>query len=136
MKTLILILVIIIIPISTNAQSVMFQAGLTIPDSERRETFGNSYNANITGFYGQPNDNYNFMAVDIFHLNNSILVNELQTIFGHKNSYLCRVNGRIGRYKYQDNKWIFEEGEFNQNESYDLRLKVAMELHKKTLISI
>ncbi len=79
--------------------------------------------------------NFNFMAVDIFHVNNSILVNELQTVFGHKNPYICRVDGRIGRYINRDNEWIFEEGEYNKNESYDLRLKVALGLHKNLLIS-
>ena len=73
---------------------------------------------------------YNFMAVDLFFTNNKIYVNELQTIFGHKNPYICKVNDIVGRYVYQNNQWIFEEGDFNTNESYDLRLETAINLYK------
>lgn len=75
--------------------------------------------------------NFNFMAVDVFQHNKSILINELQTIFGHKNSYICKVNDKIGRYFFSDGDWVFEEGDFNTNESYDLRLKTAIDLFKK-----
>lgn len=75
--------------------------------------------------------NFNFMTVDLYFINGRILVNELQTIFGHKNSYICKVDGNPGRYIYKNNQWIFEEGEFNTNESYDLRLKTAIEIYKK-----
>ena len=74
---------------------------------------------------------FNFMALDIFHCNHGISVNELQTIFGHKNPYICKVDGKPGRYLCKSNKWIFEEGEFNTNESYDLRLDTAIELYEK-----
>lgn len=76
-------------------------------------------------------NNFNFMAVDLFYVKGEIYVNELQTIFGHKNPYICKVDGTIGRYLYQNNQWIFEEGDFNTNESYDLRLKTAIELYNK-----
>ena len=75
---------------------------------------------------------FNFMAVDLFHNNNGIYVNELQTIFGHKNPYICKVDDKPGRYVFQNNQWIFEPGDFNTNESYDLRLKVALELYSKS----
>lgn len=75
---------------------------------------------------------FNFMAVDLFHINGQIYVNELQTIFGHKNPYICKVDGKIGRYLYQNGQWVFEEGDFNTNESYDIRLKTAIELYKKS----
>lgn len=74
---------------------------------------------------------YNFMAVDLFFTNNKIYVNELQTIFGHKNPYICKVNDIVGRYVYQNNQWIFEEGDFNTNESFDLRLKTALSLYEQ-----
>lgn len=74
---------------------------------------------------------FNFMAVDLFKNEDGIFVNELQTIFGHKNPYICKVNDRPGRYIIQNNEWIFEPGEFNANESYDLRLDSAIELYKK-----
>jgi hypothetical protein len=75
--------------------------------------------------------NFNFMAVDIFYNNEGIFVNELQTIFGHKNPYICMVDGKPGRYIYQNNRWIFEPGDFNTNESFDLRLKTAVELYEQ-----
>jgi glutathione synthase/RimK-type ligase-like ATP-grasp enzyme len=74
--------------------------------------------------------NFNFMAVDLFYVNNTILVNELQTVFGHANPYICRVNDRNGRYIYRNGKWSFEEGDFNLNESYDLRLKTVLRINK------
>ena len=75
--------------------------------------------------------NFNFMAVDVFYNEHGIFVNELQTIFGHKNPYICAVDGKPGRFLYKCNKWIFEEGNFNNNESYDLRLETAINLHAK-----
>jgi len=74
--------------------------------------------------------NFHFMAVDLFYSNNQILVNELQTIFGHKNPYLCKVDGKHGRYVHNNNQWEFEEGDFNTNESYDLRLETALKGYK------
>jgi len=78
--------------------------------------------------------NFNFMAVDLFLNEQGIFVNELQTIFGHKNPYICKVDNKPGRYIYSNENWLFEEGEFNTNESYDLRLETAIRLfqsHKK-----
>jgi glutathione synthase/RimK-type ligase-like ATP-grasp enzyme len=75
---------------------------------------------------------FNFMAVDLFYNAKGIFVNELQTIFGHKNPYICKVNGKPGRYIYQNNQWYFEEGNFNTNESYDLRLETAIKLYENT----
>lgn len=75
---------------------------------------------------------FNFMAIDIFFNDKEIYVNEMQTIFGHKNTYICNVDGKIGRYINNNNQWHFEEGDFNQNESYDLRLKTAIELYNNS----
>lgn len=72
---------------------------------------------------------FQFMAVDIFYNETGIYVNELQTIFGHKNPYICKVNDTPGRYVFKKNSWIFEEGDFNVNESYNLRLKTAIDLY-------
>lgn len=68
-----------------------------------------------------------FMAIDIFYYNKEILVNELQTIFGHKNPYICKINDKPGRYCCRDKQWIFEPGDYNTNESYDLRLGSVLE---------
>jgi hypothetical protein len=76
------------------------------------------------GFYSQ--------AIDIFETNEGkFLVNEMQCIFGQSDPYQMMVNGKPGRYAYQNNLWIFEEGDFNSNESYDLRLKTALDLYRK-----
>ena len=76
---------------------------------------------------------FNFMAADIFYTTKGILVNELQTIFGHKNPYICKVNGKPGRYVFLENQWVFEEGSFNTNESYDIRLETAINLYKSQM---
>jgi len=70
---------------------------------------------------------FNFMAVDLFY-SEKIYLNELQTIFGHKSEAICKVDGKPGRYRMDDGKWQFEEGMFNSNESYDLRLETALNL--------
>lgn len=75
--------------------------------------------------------NFQFMAADLFYDGDQVLVNELQTIFGHKSEAITYVNGKPGRYLWKDENWIFEEGMFNGNESYDLRLKTAIDLYKK-----
>ena len=79
-------------------------------------------------------NNFHSMAIDIFEDDQGgYLVNELQTIFGplDKNystfSHL-KVDGKPGRYIYRDNNWIFEEGDFNTNGSFDLRLGHALKL--------
>lgn len=72
-------------------------------------------------------NNFNYMAVDIFETRDGgYLVNELQSIFGHVQDYILEVDGKPGRYIFIDNKWMFEPGNFNTNESYDLRLKTAL----------
>lgn len=76
--------------------------------------------------------NFTFMTADLFIKDNEILVNELQTIFGHKNPYICKVNNKPGRYLFTGDKWRFEEGNFNTNESYDLRLKAALDAYQKS----
>lgn len=76
-------------------------------------------------------NNFNFMAIDIFEYENEFFVNELQTIFGHVQDHIMEVNGIPGRYCYIDDQWIFEPGDFNTNESYDLRLETAIALYEK-----
>lgn len=73
---------------------------------------------------------FNFMAIDLFFNDKEILVNELQTIFGHKNPYICKVDDKSGRFIYTGTQWHFEQGDFNTNESYDLRLEVALKQYK------
>lgn len=68
-------------------------------------------------------------AVDIFESDNGYLVNEMQCIFGQSDPYQMLVNGRPGRYFRRNDEWIFEVGDFNTNECYDLRLDTAIQLY-------
>ena len=75
---------------------------------------------------------FNSMAVDAFEdINGGLLVNELQTIFGHVQTHICEKDGKPGRLLFGGNKWYFEEGMFNTNLSYDLRLEHAISLIEK-----
>ena len=76
--------------------------------------------------------NFNSMAIDLFEDGSGgYLINEMQTKFGHVQEYICEKNGKPGRFQLLNNKWIFEEGLFNTNLSYDLRLQNLLELLKK-----
>ena len=76
------------------------------------------------GFYSQ--------AVDIFVTDNGkYLINEMQCIFGQSDPYQMLVNGKPGRYVFKDEKWFFKEGEFNRNESYNLRVEYVLSQLKK-----
>jgi hypothetical protein len=37
------------------------------------------------------------------------------------------VNDKPGRYQFNGKEWVFEEGMFNTNQCYDLRLTHAIE---------
>jgi len=71
-------------------------------------------------------DKYQFysQAIDIFETaGQGYLVNEMQCLFGQSDSYQMLVNGEIGRYIFIENDWVFEKGDFNRNESYNLRIE-------------
>ncbi len=71
-------------------------------------------------------------AIDVFEKKDGgFLVNEMQCIFGQSDPYQMLVDGKPGRYIHKDNQWLFEPGDFNTNESYDLRLKTAISLYEK-----
>lgn len=72
----------------------------------------------------------NSAAIDVFEHNNSYLVNEIQCFFGQSDPYQMLVDGKPGRYRFIANEWRFEEGMFNTNECYDLRLEHALSLLK------
>lgn len=68
------------------------------------------------GFFSQ--------AVDIFEdSSRGYLINEMQCMFGQSDPYQMLVNGKPGRYRFYDNKWFFEEGDFAKNACFDLRLE-------------
>jgi len=78
-------------------------------------------------------NNFNCMAIDLFEDGKGgYIINELQTIFGHVQNYILSVDNMPGRYLFEDGQWRFEKGNFNTNESYDLRLKVALDLYGDT----
>lgn len=73
--------------------------------------------------------NFNSMAVDLFEDGKGgYLINELQTIFGHVQQYILSIDGKPGRYIFQNQNWKFEEGFFNTNLSYDLRLNHVLKI--------
>lgn len=85
----------------------------------------------LLNFVKEITDKYQFysQAVDIFETKDrGYLVNEMQCIFGQPVPYLMLVDGKPGRYRFINNNWAFEEGDFNQNESYDLRIKHILEM--------
>ena len=67
------------------------------------------------------------LAIDIFESEKGFLVNEMQCIFGQSDDYQMLVNNIPGRYIFKNEEWIFEEGSFNKNESYNLRVKWVIE---------
>lgn len=72
---------------------------------------------------------FNSQAVDLFEVGEgNYLVNEMQCIFGQSDPYQMLVDGKPGRYINQNKEWIFEEGMFNQNESYNLRLDYILRM--------
>jgi len=71
------------------------------------------------------------VAIDIFEYEKQFLVNEIQCIFGQSDPYQMKIDDKPGRYVFIDGKWVFEAGDFNSNESFDLRLKVAIDMFKQ-----
>ena len=90
----------------------------------------------IFDFVKRLTDQFRFysQAVDLFEAEEGFLVNEMQCIFGQSDPYQMLVNNKPGRYIYKNNEWLFEEGAFNINESYDLRVQAAIELYKNSRI--
>jgi len=73
-------------------------------------------------------------AFDILVGRDGYYMNEIQTIFGHVNDHILEVDGKPGRFLYKDGVWVFEEGMFNSNESYDLRLETALVLYEAGML--
>ena len=84
----------------------------------------------LLDFVKKATDRLSFysQAVDIFEMDDGVfLINEMQCIFGQSDSYQMLVNGKPGRYRFIDRHWKFEEGMFNTNSSYDLRIQFILE---------
>ena len=78
--------------------------------------------------------NLSSVAIDLFQKDGDYLINEIQCFFGQSDPYQMLVNGKPGRYVYKNNKWQFEEGDFNMNECFDLRLEHALSSIKNNLL--
>jgi hypothetical protein len=70
------------------------------------------------------------MSIDILETEDGeYLVNELQVVSGSVTEHKTIVNGKPGRYLYDDTeeKWLFEEGTFFQNAGCNLRVEWLLE---------
>jgi glutathione synthase/RimK-type ligase-like ATP-grasp enzyme len=84
---------------------------------------------NLLNFVREVTDTYGFncMAIDLFEDGmGGYLINEMQCIFGHVQSFICAKNDRPGRLLTENGGWFFQEGVFNENLSYDLRLETFL----------
>jgi hypothetical protein len=75
-------------------------------------------------------DTHNFrsQAFDIFETpDGQYLINECQTFFGSHNPHQMIIDEEPGRYIWVNGFWQFESGDFNRNNSYDLRLADALD---------
>ena len=71
------------------------------------------------------------MAIDLFENGDgNYLVNEMQCIFGHVQSFICAKENVPGRLIFEQENWIFEAGVFNDNLSYNLRLETFLKMIK------
>lgn len=68
------------------------------------------------------------VSMDIFQTHDGFLVNEIQTYFGQSDAFQMKVDGKIGRYLDTPAGWVFESGDFNGTESYDLRVEHLLEI--------
>lgn len=86
----------------------------------------------LLNFFKEITDrtNLNSVSIDIFEENGKYLVNEIQCFFGQSDPYQMLINGKPGRYIFIGNEWLFEEGMFNTNMSFDIRLEHAISLFK------
>lgn len=76
-------------------------------------------------------NHFNSMAVDILATNDGIYrVNEMQTHWGVDHYDCMVINGKRGIYTY-NNGWNFIEGEFWDNNYFDMRLAASIDFYKK-----
>jgi glutathione synthase/RimK-type ligase-like ATP-grasp enzyme len=86
----------------------------------------------LLDFVKSITDNHRLVsqAMDIFvDGDGRCLVNEMQCLFGQSDPYQMKVDERIGRYVRKAGRWEFEEGNFNQNESFNLRVAHILEMY-------
>lgn len=81
-------------------------------------------------------NNLTSVAIDIFENDGAYLINEIQCIFGQSDPYQMLVSGVPGRYRWISDSWVFEEGMFNTNSSYDLRVSHLISLLDEKQINV
>lgn len=90
---------------------------------------------NLLNLLKQVTDAGNFtsMDVDIFQTHDgSLFVNELQTVFGCTTPAIqMQVNNIPGRYLWENNQWVFQEGNFCNNHMCNLRIEYLCSLLSK-----
>lgn len=72
------------------------------------------------------------MAMDVLETtDDQFYIIEMHSLFGSSKPSQMRIKDVPGRYIYKDNRFIFEEGVFNQHESYLLRVEHFLKLLKE-----
>jgi hypothetical protein len=85
----------------------------------------------LLDFLRKVTDDHGFrsVAVDVFEApGGGYLVNEVQCVFGQSDPHQMMVDGVPGRYRWLNDAWLFEPGEFNRFESYLLRLEHMLDI--------
>ncbi|TNE59467.1 MAG: hypothetical protein EP344_08515 [Bacteroidetes bacterium] len=85
----------------------------------------------LLNFVREVTDLRHFLSqsVDIFvTTDGQYLINEMQCIFGQSDPYQMLIDGQPGRYRFLDGQWVFEPGDFNRHESFQLRVEHFIEL--------
>jgi glutathione synthase/RimK-type ligase-like ATP-grasp enzyme len=87
----------------------------------------------LLDFVKEITDKHKFcsQAIDIFESTRGFLVNEMQCIFGQSDPYQMLVDGKEGRYRFYEDRWLFEYGKFNNNECYNLRVEYVIQTFQK-----
>lgn len=77
------------------------------------------------------------MAIDLFEdRSNDFFVNELQCFWGSKSPHQMIVDGMPGRFVKYNDRWSFQKGNFNTNNSFDLRLQHVIRLYQKSDVKL
>ena len=72
------------------------------------------------------------MVLDIFEtIDGELLVNEMQSIIGAYRPYQMKVNGKPGRFVYQNEQFLFEEGVHCDNSCWNPRVNDFINILKK-----
>ena len=78
------------------------------------------------------------MDLDVFETEEGeYLVNELQALFGSANAHQMYIDGKPGRFLYDEelDSWNFEKGDFCRNILCNLRVETVLNLVEKLLVS-